>query len=164
MTARLLLFSKRIICSKYLSLLLRFYLGVLFIYAGMSKIPSPAEFAEALAFYRIAPYWSVNFLAVALPWIEFVCGLFLFIGLRTRTVTCVISFLLVTFTIAILINMIRQTPIGCGCFGDSSLRISWWDVLRDLICLLFAVQIFCYDKIYLLHRKGFSEYPAKSVA
>ena len=118
----------------------------------MSKIPLPAEFAEVLASYRIVPYWSVNFLAVALPWIEFVCGLFLIMGLQTRAVTFVISFLLVIFILGILISLIRDIPIGCGCFGVSKVRISWWDIPRDVVWLLFALQIFCCDRINLLRR------------
>ncbi len=148
------LFIKHIITSEYLSLLLRIYLGFIFIYASMSKLSSPAAFAEAIAFYQIVPYWFVNFFAVVLPWIEFVCGFFLIIGLRTRSVTCVISLLLIIFTVGILINLMRGVPIDCGCFSNAGNRISWWDMLRDLLWLLFAVQIFFYDRVYLLRRKG----------
>lgn len=148
------LFFKIFISSKYLSLLLRFYLGFLFMYASMSKISNPAGFAEVIASYQIIPYWSVNLFAVSLPWIEFVCGLFLIIGLRTQAVTLIVSLLLVAFTIGIFINLIRGVPIDCGCFSNVGRKISWWHIPRDLLYLIFAVQVFLYDRLYLLHRQG----------
>ena len=153
---RLWTFIKRIVTSEYLSLVIRFYVGILFIYASMNKIPFPAEFAEALGSYRILPYWSVNFVAIALPWVEVICGLFLVIGLRTRAVSCIIGTLLIVFSIGMGINLIRGASISCGCFGNAGDQISWWDIPRDLFWLLLTVQIFFYDRIYLLRRRAFS--------
>ena len=144
-------FIKRIITSEYLSVVLRFYLGILFLYASMTKITYPAEFAEALASYQILPYWAINFIAVYLPWMELTCGLFLIIGLSTRAVSAIIASLLVCFAIGQFVNLLRGVPISCGCFENAGDPISWWDVPADLGWMLLAIQIFFFDRIYRLY-------------
>lgn len=144
-------FTKKIVTSEYLSVVLRFYLGILFLYASMTKITYPAEFAEALASYQIVPYWALNFIAVILPWVELTCGMFLIIGLSTRAASAIIATLLVCFAIGQAVNMIRDLPISCGCFENAGDPISWWDIPADLGWMLLAVQIYFCDKIYRLY-------------
>jgi len=145
------LFIKRIITSGYLSVVLRWYIGILFLYASMVKIPYPAEFAEALASYQIVPYWALNFVAVYLPWVELTCGLFLILGLSTRAASSIIAFLLVCFAIGQTVNLARGVPISCGCFENAGDPISWWDIPADLGWLLLTIQIFFYDRIFRLY-------------
>jgi uncharacterized membrane protein YphA (DoxX/SURF4 family) len=148
-------FTKRAAKSEYLAFVLRLFIGIMFIYASTTKIAYPAEFAKNVEAFRLAPYWLVNPVAVLLPWLELICGLFLVIGLSTRTAAVVVGALLAAFTVGIAINVMRDAPISCGCFDSVGEEISWWYVLRDSILVLLTVQIYYFDRIFLLRRGGF---------
>jgi putative oxidoreductase len=145
-------FLKRILTSEYLSFALRVYVGYFFIYASLSKIPHPAQFAEAVANYRLIPYAFVNFIAVVLPWIELTTGLFLVIGFKSKSSIIVIGVLLIMFDIMILINMYLGSPITCGCYDTVGEPIGWKKVLENGLMLAFSVQIYYFDRPELLNR------------
>lgn len=148
-------FLKKILTSKYLALILRVYIGYIFIYASISKIMDPAIFAENIAAYRIVPFFGLNLVAIILPWVELICGFFLIAGVRTRATSIILSGLLFMFTVFVIINIYRDSPITCGCFDNVGEPIGWPKVAKNTTWLIMTLMIFFFDRIYQLPLKGF---------
>lgn len=143
-------FLKKILTSKHLAIVLRLYIGSLFIYASVSKIVDPAVFANNIASYRIMPYWGLNLVAVILPWMELICGFFLIVGMRTRATALILAGLLFIFTVFVTINIFRGSPITCGCFDNVGEPIGWPKVAKNTTWFIMTLMIFFFDRIYQL--------------
>jgi putative oxidoreductase len=137
----------------YLGLALRLYIGAIFIYASMYKINYAGEFAETIASYQLAPYWAVNLLALTMPWLELICGLLLVVGFRSKSAAVIIAALLVLFSGAIGISLIRDLPIGCGCFSALEEQLNWNTLVRDLVWLAMVVQVYFSDSALQLEKR-----------
>jgi uncharacterized membrane protein YphA (DoxX/SURF4 family) len=148
-----ILFVKKIFTHRHLALVLRLYIGGLFIYASMYKINYPGEFAEAIASYQIVPYWAVNVSAVVLPWVELISGILLVVGIRARSAAVIIGLLMIMFAIAMFINLVRDVPTSCGCFQGVGEKISWWTLVRDIIWVIMTIHILLFDKAFHLERR-----------
>ena len=150
--SRMWSFIKRIITSEYLALVIRLYIGSIFIYASMSKITDPAVFAENIAAYRIMPYWGLNLTAIILPWLELICGFLLVIGLRTRATALILAGMLSIFTAFVIINIFRGSDISCGCFDVVGEPIGWAKVAQNTTWFIMTIMIFFFDRIFLFRR------------
>ena len=144
---------KQLLSSEYLSFILRLFVGYYLIFASMSKIPYPAQFADLLASYRLFPFPIINLIAVVIPWLELVTGLFIIIGVRTRATAVLIIFLYIGFNVAMGLNVITGSPITCGCYDTVGEPVSWMKIGKNTVWLLFTIQIFLFDRLFLL-RKG----------
>lgn len=122
--------------------LIRIALGFIFIYAAIPKILRPDEFADAINNYRILPYFLVNIVAICLPWVELLFGLFLVLGFRIKAVSFGVLLLMVVFMAAILSAWARGIDINCGCFGTGTEAISYKEIVRDIIFLIMALLTF----------------------
>ncbi len=136
-------FLKNIFLSKQLSFLFRLFLGFLFIYASVDKILHPAQFAKIVYNYRILPGFLINLFAMILPWIEFLTGAFLILGIATEAVAFLASGLMLIFMIALGVSLIRGLDINCGCFSTapSSKSNLYKRVLWDILFLGMSWQV-----------------------
>lgn len=141
---------KALAASPWLALALRLYMGGLFIYASVYKISYPAEFAGAIASYELVPYWAVGIMAVVMPWLELICGVMVVAGIRPKASILVLMGLMVLFTVAIAITLIRGVPIGCGCFHTLEDQISITTLFRDLLWLGMTVHVYFFDRRFHL--------------
>ncbi len=145
--------AMRILTHPYVALVLRLYLGGLFVYASMYKISYPMEFAENIASYQIVPFWAVNMMAIVLPWTELISGILLMLGLRAKSAVCMIGAMLVMFIVAIGLTLARDIPVGCGCFHSMEDPMTWSTLVRDLVWLAMAVHVYAFDSALQLERR-----------
>ncbi len=95
----------------------RIYLALVFIISGLDKINDLSSFAQSIENYRILPISVINILAIILPWIELVTGVFLLVGIYIKENAFLIFSLLLIFTISIASAVLRNLDIDCGCQG-----------------------------------------------
>lgn len=119
---------------------LRVILGVLFLYAGLSKMPQIEDFARTIDAFRLLPQILILPTAIILPWVEFLTGLSLLLGFKTRLSACICLGLLCLFVIALSINIARGiNDISCGCFGiDGTLSTA---LIRNIALIAICVPL-----------------------
>ena len=133
----------------WLTIRVQIALGVIFVVAALPKIVDPPSFAHMIYNYKILPWALINPMALIMPWIELLCGLALILGIWTGTARTIIGALLVTFVIAVSINLARGNAIDCGCFDVSAagktreerLADMRFVILRDAGMLLMVAQL-----------------------
>ena len=139
---------RRLLLHPKLTLAARIALGLTFIAAALTKIVDPPDFAKAIWAYSLFPPWSLHPLALILPWQELFCGLALCVGLWIGAAALWIAALLLSFSLALAINLARHHPVNCGCFGATKHQTEAeritdmrWSLLRDAGLLLLALQV-----------------------
>ena len=133
---------RNLVSHPAVGLMMRVYLGGVFIYAGMSKINYPAEFAESIAAYQLVPHWALHPMALLMPWLELISGVLLVVGVRTRAAAAAVGGMLALFSLAVLLAILRGIPAGCGCFSSVEEPLGWGTFARDLLWLAMAARVF----------------------
>lgn len=134
--------AKKILSHKIALGVFRIIIGMIFLYASLDKIAHVSDFSRVIHNYRIVPISLENIMAISLPWMEFIAGLFLIIGYRVRGSALLISFLLMVFTIALTSALARNLDISCGCFDTKEgTKIGFHLLVRDIVLLAMSASI-----------------------
>lgn len=131
-----------VLSNKYLNLIIRLVIGFIFIFAGLGKAADPVLFSKEIANYNILPLWSVNTIALTMPWIELTTGIFLILGVRIKASSFISGIMLVVFIAAVYSAMARGLNINCGCFSGKQVIVGWPKILENLATLIGCCLIF----------------------
>jgi uncharacterized membrane protein YphA (DoxX/SURF4 family) len=142
--------------NRWLSFLLRIYIGGIFIYASIHKIINPGSFGLDIATYDILPLYLINIVAIILPYLEIVSGILIIIGPFQKEASILITGMMTVFLIALIIAIYKGIDASCGCFASQSVEedpISYKTVIRDILWLLIALYVLFFDREPILSLK-----------
>jgi putative oxidoreductase len=130
----------KILSNKYFLLVCRMILGIVFIFAAITKAYEPDGFAQSM----------INFLAIILPWIELSAGLLLIFGVSVKENSVILSALLFVFIIAIAISLVRGLDIDCGCFGTvDGTKVGVQKILENVGLLFLGLILIKFDSKHM---------------
>jgi len=137
---------KMAISSIGVSRFMQYILGGVFIFSGLQKISNLNGFLLVVKNYKLLPASAENWIAIILPWIEFIIGSLLLLGIYIRHSALSAFMILILFILVITINIVRGIEFSCGCFSLSLEKsnkittIGW--LLRDFILLLMSGYVY----------------------
>lgn len=127
----------------YLLIASAWLLAAIFLFSAFGKLRDRRAFVSIVLDYHILPkHWARRFAAV-LPWLEMAVGLMLLLGLSTRIAAALSGLLLLTFIVAMGVNLRRgRKDLNCGCAGVRHHRkISGKLILRNTLLVLLSAQV-----------------------
>ncbi len=124
-------------------------LGVLFLFSSITKITNPAKMMDSIEAYKMVPHMFVSPMALVIPWLQVIAGLFLLLDIFVQSSAVIISGLLLVYTVAIAQAFARGMQIECGCFDLiewMELKVGWPAIIRDLVLLGMSGSLVLFDK------------------
>lgn len=138
----------KILRNKFILLAAQFFIGLIFIIAGAQKIIDPNGFAESIINYRVFPLFSINLIAITVPWIEIVSGILLIFNKYIKENAILISAFLLAFILLVISAIFRGLDFECGCFGtNDATRVGWFKILENFALLAVAVYIYFFSDL-----------------
>ena len=147
--------------SLNLPLIFRVILGIIMIYASYHKILDPASFSKNIHNYHTTDnlIWVENLVALILPWLELIVGVFLIFGVFLEGSTSITIGLYIFFIFILSQAVFRGIDVHCGCFkteadtGVTDLRIELIKHIVEDVLFLCMAFIIKYKNKFLLSNK-----------
>ncbi len=133
---------RKLLSNKYFLLGSKIIIGLIFVISGIIKISNPFEFVESVNNFKMLPPELVNLFVIIIPWVEFSAGLLLVFNIYPKESATIISGLLVIFTIAIVVALLKSLTFNCGCLGNIfPQEIGALKILENLVLLGLSINI-----------------------
>jgi uncharacterized membrane protein YphA (DoxX/SURF4 family) len=117
-------------------------LGLVFMASAVPKLRHPRGFVLAVLEYRVLPPRLSRLYARLVPPLEFLLAFLVLTGTAVRSAAAVMSVLLLSFIVAMGINMARGRDLDCHCFGRATTRpIGWRALLQDVVLLGASIAV-----------------------
>jgi len=121
---------------------LRFVLATVFFLGGLAKLSAGDRFELAVRRYEVVPARFARPTARLVTGLELALACVLFGGVGIREAAIVVTAVLLVFTGAIVINLLRGRSFDCGCsIVGASEVIGWTSVTRNLVLAAAAAAI-----------------------
>lgn len=146
----------------YSILLARLALGTVFLRSGLGKALDRERTIQVVVAYDILPKAVARIYGTLLAMVEIILAFCLLVGLWTKQASSALILLLLSFTIAVSANLIRNKAMDCGCSGRRTQeKLSWRTLARIILLLSLAVGVAWMDRgDYSLEGKLFGNSPA----
>lgn len=128
---------------------IRLILAGIFLYSGLIKASSSAQFAIALAPFTFLPAGSLRPLSILLPLCELAGGVLILVPRTKRLGAGVIFALCVLFAMVLGWALANGIIVSCSCFGQdekpSAIKMAI-ALGRDLVLAGLAIGVFVLDQ------------------
>lgn len=121
--------------------LIRYALAFLFILASIEKLKNPYAFALSIDAYQIFPDWITNISTFFIPWLELFIGFGLLFKFKLQANLYLYFVLMISFTILVLIAIIKGLDIECGCFGESSSKVGLIKLIENTFIIILILLL-----------------------
>ena len=137
---------------------IRLFLAGIFLYSGIVKASSSAQFAVALAPFTLIPETWFRPLSVLLPCAE-IAGAALILVPRTKTIgACLLMGLCLVFASALGWALANGIIVNCSCFGQEerpSAAKMTLALMRDVFLAVLAFIVLLEDSLQDFGRRRF---------
>ncbi|MGY6648353.1 BT_3928 family protein [Wenyingzhuangia sp. IMCC45574] len=138
---------------KYITHLLRFLVGALFIFSGFVKLVDPLGSAYKFEEYFGADVLNLEFLvpyalpfAILLILVELLLGIALLIGFKTKLTVWSLFAITLLFLFLTWYSATYDKVTDCGCFGDAVKLTPWETFYKNVVFIVLILVLIAQQK------------------
>ena len=140
---------------KYLVQIIRFIVGITFVFSGFVKMIDPVGtkikmleyFSEEVLNLTFLNPWALE-ISIVLILTEFVLGIWLLLGYRPVFTLRALLFISLIFLFLTWYSAYYNKVTDCGCFGDA-VKLSTWETFYKNVILLVFILFLNWQKHYI---------------